>query len=453
MTSNKLKKIFLIAGDIFILYLSLYLALVIRYQANPSSEMWQQHLAPFSLIFTIWIIIFYISDLYNLNIAVSNLNFFKKTGKSLSIGVIITILFFYLVPDTIAPKTNLLIFIILFLGLFFAWRQIFNWALSSYLPQNKIAIIGQNQLSREIINIFNVRPHLGMKIAFILQPGEKDQKEINSVPIFSDIKDLKRLIKKKNINNIILASAPNSTELRETLFECLPLKINFLKLSDFYENISGRVPIDIISKMWFLENLNESNKRFFDINKRTFDIILSLLILIITFPLWIIISIIIKLESKGPIFFKQIRCGQKGERFKIIKFRTMKEDGNDYSPTAKKDKRITKFGNFLRKSRLDEIPQIINILSGDMSFIGPRPERPELIEKLEANIPFYKERMLVKPGITGWDQVCGEYHSPSVEDTIKKLQYDLFYIKNRSLLLELSIMLKTINTIFSRSGQ
>ena len=125
---------------------------------------------------------------------------------------------------------------------------------------------------------------------------------------------------------------------------------------------------------------------------------------------------------------------------------------NNFSPTAKDDNRITKFGSFLRKTRIDEIPQVINILQGEMSFVGPRPERPELIEELEDKIPFYNERLLVKPGITGWDQISGEYHSPSQEDTLKKLQYDLFYIKNRSIYLDLSIILKTVATVISHKG-
>ena len=136
----------------------------------------------------------------------------------------------------------------------------------------------------------------------------------------------------------------------------------------------------------------------------------------------------------------------------MIKFRTMSEDGNNRNPTTLNDRRVTTFGSFLRKTRIDEIPQVINVLIGDMSFVGPRAERPEIVSLLEKEIPFYRERMLVKPGLTGWDQISGEYHSPSQEDTIKKLQYDLFYIKNRSIYLDLSIILKTVATVLSRSG-
>ena len=205
--------------------------------------------------------------------------------------------------------------------------------------------------------------------------------------------------------------------------------------------------------MWFLENLSEGNKNIFDFIKRIYDLALASLILMITLPLWPIIGIIIRSESKGPVFFRQTRAGQNNKPFKILKFRTMTIADKDFAPTKENDARVTRFGSFLRKSRIDEIPQAINILKGEMSFVGPRPERPEYIEGLKTAIPFYKERMLVKPGLTGWDQISGEYHSPSREDSMKKLQYDLYYIKNRSIYLDLSIILKTISTVLSRSGR
>jgi lipopolysaccharide/colanic/teichoic acid biosynthesis glycosyltransferase len=161
----------------------------------------------------------------------------------------------------------------------------------------------------------------------------------------------------------------------------------------------------------------------------------------------------IKMESRGPAFFKQKRLGQREKEFMMIKFRTMREEGNNKTMTTDGDKRITRFGNILRKTRLDEIPQVINVLRGEMSFIGPRPERPEFVVELEKQIPFYKTRLLVKPGLSGWDQVSGEYHSPSAEDTLKKLQNDLFYIKNRSLYLDLIIILKTIAAVLGREGR
>lgn len=152
------------------------------------------------------------------------------------------------------------------------------------------------------------------------------------------------------------------------------------------------------------------------------------------------------------MLYKQTRIGKNDVHFVIYKFRTMR-CGSDELPTEIDDKRITRFGSFLRKSRLDETPQVINVLKGEMSFIGPRPERPELVKVLEKQIPYYNERMLIKPGITGWDQTSNEYHSASYEDTLEKLQYDLYYIKNRSAFLDINIFLRTINTVLSRKGR
>jgi len=452
---NKLKKIILLTGDIIILYASLYLTLLIRYWDKPTEQLWQNHFWPFTAIFIVWILIFYISNLYNLNLAVNNARFFQLTGRSLIIAGLLSIAFFYLTPQiTIAPKRNMLICIIVFAILFFLWRQFFNWSLKSYLPKNNIAVVGLNNQVEELIYELKQKPHLGYNIAFIIDNKESGQGEINSVPVFKTISDLKRLITDKKITNVILTSDPHqSDELRTVLFDCLPLKINYINLPNFYETIMGKIPTESINKMWFLENLTEGNRKWFDSLKRIYDFFLALFILIITLPFWLLIGLIIKIESRGPIFYLSARLGKNNKKFNLIKFRTMREENNDRVFTKENDSRITKFGSFLRKTRIDEIPQMINVLRGEMSFVGPRPERPELIKELGKIVPFYRERMLVKPGATGWDQISGEYHSPTREDTLKKLQYDLFYIKNRSIYLDLSIILKTIATVLSKGGR
>ena len=449
---TKLKQSILLAGDIAILYLSLYLTLLIRYRQMPASSLWHDHLTPFSLIFALWILIFYIAGLYNLHLAVNNANFFKLTLRSMASAGLLSLAFFYLAPQiNIAPKRNLLIYIVVFIILFYLWRRIYNGLLKSYLPKSNIAIIGLNDLAKELIQELNEKPHLGQRIAFIINNNNEDK--INNIPIIKGTDNLAELIREKHIDTIILTSNPNeSSELRSSLFKCLRFKISYISLLRFYENLTGKIPVESLNKMWFLENLNEGNKKWFDAFKRAYDIALSILILIATIIFWPLIACAIKLESHGPIFIKMPRNGKNNIKFNMFKFRTMKEEGNDRSPTANNDPRITKFGSFLRKTRLDEIPQALNILKGEMSFVGPRPERPELAKELEKQIPFYKERTLVKPGVTGWDQVSGEYHSPSVRDSLKKIQYDLFYIKNRSIYLDLSIILKTISTILSRKG-
>lgn len=451
---NHVKKIALLIGDIFVLYFSLYLTLFIRYLHIPSETLWSDHIGPFSVLFFILILLFYIANLYDFRLVAKNSQFLQLLTKVLLITAAFSIAFFYLNPGIkITPKKNLFIFLLVFAFFFFLWRQLFNYLLKSYLPKNIIGIIGYNEQVLGLIQEIKDKPTLGYRLAFVIDDTQTMHPSKFNIPIYKDIGNLKDLIIKNKTSTIVLTADPHqSAQLRAALFACLPLHISFITLPKFYEQIAGKVPVDSINQMWFLENLSEGNKRIFDFAKRAYDFILAFTIFIITLPFWLIITLIIKHESSGPAFFTQVRTGRNGHAFRIYKFRTMTTAGNDFTPTKTDDKRITRFGHFMRKTRIDEVPQVINIMKGEMSFVGPRPERPELIKELEASVPFYRERMLVKPGVTGWDQVSGEYHSPSYEDTLKKLQYDLFYIKNRSLYLDFVILLKTIYTIVSRKG-
>ena len=451
---NKFKKFFLLAGDIVILYVSLYLTLVIRYRELPNSSLWQNHFNLFTIVFTGWLLIFYIANLYDLRLAVNDARFWRLFGKSLLIATLVAVVFFYLLPsNNLTPKTNLAIYLAVFSLLFGLWRNFYNWSLSAYLPKSNLAVIGWNDQVKELVDEMSDQTQLGYRLAFIIDDRVSDQNNYRKVPIWCEVSKLPELVKNNTVSAIIVSNDPNqSSALRSAMFACLPLKISFIALPLFYESFSGKVPVSLISEMWFLENLNEGGQAIFDTIKRTADFLLALLFFIISLLFWPLIGLIIKLDSRGPALFRQTRVGKDGTPFRIIKFRTMTVENNNQSPTTAGDRRITRVGSFLRKTRIDEIPQLLNIIKGEMSFVGPRPERPELIADLEKLIPFYRERMLVKPGATGWDQVSGEYHSPSYEDTLKKLQYDLFYIKNRSIYLDLTIILKTIYTVLSRGG-
>jgi len=402
----------------------------------------------------VWIFIFYISGLYNLYITQNDKIFFRLSLKSLGIAGIIAALFFYLNPYIgIAPKINLVIYLLVFTLIFLLWRTMFNSLLNSYLPKNRVIYIGFNNQIQEIIKFIKNNPGTGYKSILLLDLNNNVPQSFSEIEIIKSLNNLPLVIKSKNINTIVLSSNPgNSNTLRQELFSSLSLSLEFVNSINFYENVINKIPIDAINQMWFLENLNEGSKVLFDRIKRVFDFLFAGFIFFLTLPLWIIFAILIKYESKGPVFFMQNRLGKNNKNFRIIKFRTMRTENNDLSPTKVNDSRITKTGSFLRKTRLDELPQVVNIIKGEMSFVGPRPEQPNIVEKLEQVIPFYKERMLVNPGLTGWDQVSGEYHSPSEEDTLKKLQYDLFYVKNRSFYLDASILLKTISVVFSRAG-
>ena len=243
------------------------------------------------------------------------------------------------------------------------------------------------------------------------------------------------------------------------LRDVLRCKLNGFEVMDapsFYELVHGKLMLENITPSWIIFSSGFRRPIFFDICKRYIDIILSLAGLSLTLPFFPIIALAIKLDSPGPVFFRQIRVGNKEKMFNLYKFRTMSQNAEEKSGAiwaAKNDPRVTRLGNLFRKSRVDEIPQLYNVLRGDMSFIGPRPERPEFVEKLKQIIPYYSKRHFIKPGLTGWAQVRYPYGS-SVEDAIEKLRYDLFYIKNLSPFLDTLIFFETIKVVlFGRGGQ
>jgi lipopolysaccharide/colanic/teichoic acid biosynthesis glycosyltransferase len=249
-------------------------------------------------------------------------------------------------------------------------------------------------------------------------------------------------------------------------------------MASFYEFLAGKVPVDHISNLWFYLHSLMANRLYFRHLKRVADIIIAVSVLLLTLPFFFIIPLLIKLDSRGPVFFRQERLGQEGKPFHIIKFRTMVHNAERHGPqwAAKDDPRVTRVGWFLRKFRLDELPQLLNILQGDMSFIGPRPEREIFVREFQElvpaaqpgtatsgsqgipaprgykeKIPYYSYRLLVKPGITGWAQVMYQY-AATQEETKEKLQYDLYYVKNMGFFLDMSILLKTVRIVLLGRG-
>ena len=441
---NKARQLFLLFGDFVVLNLSLVATIFIRYRLiahDPSSlqEILAIHQYPFAVVFSLWLLCFYIGGLYRPTTLANSRNFNRNALSSIAVASGLSIVYFYLFSSDVTPKTTLFIFIIVFTVFFLPWRYLYNIILKSYLPKNKIIFVGESLSAGKLMERLGLSPQFGWKSEGVIA--------------LENIGQLSQIVKEKGIKAVILNGQTSNEEAQQALFDCLKLKVNFYSFPHFYELVTGKVPVEEIDKSWFLENLNEGNKKIYNLGKKFFDFIGAIICLIVSLIFWPIIALIIALDSKGPVFFTQKRLGENEKEFKIIKFRTMKVLGNDGAMTAVNDSRITKVGNFLRKTRLDEVPQLINIIKGEMSFIGPRPERPELIGELTEKIPFYKTRLLVKPGVTGWDQVSGIYHSPSTEDTMEKLQYDLFYLKHRSLYLDATIVLKTIATVLSRGGR
>jgi len=434
----RFKKAFLIVGDATVFYLSLLITLFIRHPETFSQNIIKEHLGPFSLILILWLLIFYIIGLYDFKNLKNSLQFLKILGVSFLINLLIATAIFYIFPFGISPKRNLLLLALIFNLFIIFWRWIFNSLASRQAPQ-KTVIIGDSPLIQKIINELHQNPLWGYEIVGWLKKGVDDPQ----------LKDLPFMITNQKITTLIIPfSLKENQNLVKILYQNLVLGIEILELTDFFEQIFKKTPLVELEKHWFLENLAKS-RRLYETVKRPIEIFLALIILLITLPLFLIIGFLIKITSSGPIIYKQTRIGQLEKPFILYKFRTMKKDAEKNGPqwAIKNDPRITFIGKILRASHLDELPQIFNILKGELSFVGPRPERPEFVKELKEKIPYYEIRHLVKPGLTGWAQINYRYGA-SIEDAYEKLEYDIYYLKNRSLTLDLLIILKTIKAFF-----
>lgn len=436
----KLKQLALLFGDGFVLYLSLFITLFFRYK-EITEEILTLHFWPFTIIFTSWLIIFYISGLYDLRSLKNNVEFNKKFWSIVAIcGALATILFYFIPALLIAPKVNLFLFLAIFGLLGFLWRNLFNALLNSGSPQNKVLLIGYNQTAQELADYVAGHPQLGYEIKFWMKEGLQDK----------ELEHISQIILANKINIVVVpAHIKKNSKAAKLIYKNLVLGIEVIDLACLYETVFRKIPLAELEEVWFLENITKRH-RIYEIFKRPIEIITAILIGIITLPIAILTATLVGLTSKGPIIFAQTRTGKNGTEFTIYKFRTMRFDAEKNGPqwAAKDDKRVIPLGTVLRKSHLDEWPQLFNILRGDLSLVGPRPERPEFIKDLQRDIPYYDLRHLIRPGITGWAQINYRYGS-SIEDAYEKLQHDIYYLKNRSIVLDALTILKTIKLLFA----
>ncbi|MDP3799924.1 MAG: sugar transferase [bacterium] len=443
---SQAKKILILLGDIVILYFSLLVTVYLRYSeiSNSASSNFttQQffliHIQAFTPLILVWILIFYIHNLYEVNFAKNNLEFYSALARALIVSFFVAVLFFYFANFAyVAPKTNLFIYFSIFSALFALWRGQANALFKKNLLL-KTFIISENEKGGKLALKLNQNPQIGYKVEAVINSED----------------NINESVKNKNIGALIIDDELfNKESLVSYLYNFID-KIEVITLDKFNERVWRKVNLENVNHLWFLNNIVSGKRSFYETIKRFFDFILSILLIPIFILLGIVISLLIKIEGGGPVFYSQLRVGQKGKNFNLIKFRTMRTDAekNGAQWTIENDKRVTKVGKFLRKTRLDELPQIINIIKGEMAFVGPRAERPEFHKLLVREIPFYDRRYLVKPGLTGWAQINYTYGS-SVEDTKEKLSYDFYYLKNRSLVFDVGIILKTINIVLSGLGR
>jgi sugar transferase (PEP-CTERM system associated) len=279
---------------------------------------------------------------------------------------------------------------------------------------------------------------------------------VNGAPVFDHSRPLTDIVAKYGVDEIVVAVREQRGGIMpmDQLLTCRTRGVRILDLAAFYERSHAQVPVDSLKASWLVygEGFVQGPARRFA--KRSFDVLSSLLLLVVASPLMLLSAVAIKLDSRGPVFYRQERVGLGGRTFQCVKFRSMRTDAESDGVARwaqKNDSRITRVGAFMRKTRIDELPQLISVLKGEMSIVGPRPERPEFVAELRKHIPFYELRHGVKPGVTGWAQVRYTYGA-SVEDARKKHQFDLYYLKHNTLLLDLQILVETVSVVLFREG-
>lgn len=439
--SNRAKTILLLLVDILILVLALTAVVYLRQSGAPKDDYLLQHYHLFSYLFPLWLLMYFIEGLYTLktyNPAVLPISLIRGTIFS----VIVSILAIYLMPANLAditPKTNLGLIALAAIPLLYGWRRFFF----SYFAHDRrlrgTLLLGSDETLKLVQEEIQRKPHLGYKIV-----GAHQLQDLTKVPMSSDV----QLI-------AVERNVARNNELYKEVFNHLGTGVEIIDLAKFAERISGKIPIRAIDESWFIEYCGHQESRSYDVVKDLIDRFVALILMILLLPVALILFPILLIVHGRPIFFTQIRTGLNNKAFTLYKLRSMVVDAEKAGAQWAKpgDARVTPLGKILRKTRLDELPQLINILKGEMSLVGPRPERPEIIEsKLAPEIPFYNLRHLVKPGVTGWAQVTFRYGF-STQDSLEKLQYDLFYVKNRSGWLDLLVILKTIKTVLTGAGQ
>ncbi|MFC1802061.1 sugar transferase [Patescibacteria group bacterium] len=437
-TSSKKESIILFLGDIVAFVFSLWLTLLVRYISLPNSQVFIEHIKPFSFLFIIWIIVFFIAGLYEKRFFMLRRKLFSLIFNTQIINSIIAVIFFYFVPVFgISPKTNLFIYLIFSFTSIIFWR---SYLVSSFGLKSKVnaLIVSASKEAEDIRNAINSNPWHSFKCVSFL-----DLNNTESVNLQSKITET---IKEKNIT-VIIADFENEKiqPVLSHFYNLIFNKIRFVDINKIYEDVYNKVSFSNLKYSWFLEYVSAPPRIAYDSFKRIMDLTVATLLGLVSLIFYPFVYIAIKLDDKGSIFFKQNRVGKGGKVFQIIKFRSMDKDGW----------KVTKVGGFLRKTRIDELPQLWNVLKGELSLIGPRPEKPELVKVYEKDILYYNIRHMTKPGLSGWAQIYHEdhpHHNADKEKTVEKLSYDLYYIKNRSLVLDLKIALKTIKTLLSRSG-
>ncbi|MEK7569269.1 MAG: exopolysaccharide biosynthesis polyprenyl glycosylphosphotransferase [Patescibacteria group bacterium] len=427
----------LFLGDVVILTAAFFIMLAAAFPGRISQEIIGSHKTPFIFVSLMWILVFFLFGLYETESVKPTIPHLRRISYAALVSLSGSAVLFYVVPSFgITPKTNLVIFGFSFTLLFLVWRRIFYSIFVAYFKKGVCFVIDSEKdevYVRELEDYIKNYPQSGLFIR----------------GTYSSLQELFGKESARKIDTLIISrSALNGKNLKQAYDRAE----NILGLSYAYEDILGKVPIDSIDETWFLHNIRSGGKILYEKATRIINSLIALLTLTVTSPLLLLTALWIKLQDGGPIFYNRLRVGKGGKGFNLYKFRSMVVDADKQGSewTEKNDPRITKVGKIIRRLHLDEVPQLLNVLRGEMALVGPRPEIPSFAEHLEQEIPHYGLRHIIAPGFTGWAQI--KYRNArGIAESKEKFEYDLYYIKNRNIFMDFGIMLRTIVIIFTHN--
>jgi len=413
---------------------------------------------PLLVVYAFWALFFSFTGLYQYWFVRSRFDEFTSVVKAVSLGCFI-LFFVIFLDDAINDAKAISRFLILIYWILMIIsvgsgriiiRSIQMNMLEKGIGLRDTLIIGDGIRGRELKHWIDKFPQLGYKVLGFVSSNERK----GSADAIGSISQLAQIVDKRNVSEVLIAlEASEKDKLFDILRSVPQSKVHLKILPDTYEIVSGLARTNQLYGVPLIEVMPEIMSHGAKLAKRAIDIFVSLFILIMMLPLLLIIALLIRISSRGPVFYKQIRVGKNGAEFTMYKFRSMYKDAEEYGPewAGEKDPRITWIGRIIRKIYLDEVPQMINVLNNEMSLVGPRPERPYFVEILKKDIPYYYKRIAIKPGITGWAQIKHKYDE-SLSDVKEKLKYDFYYIENMSLKLDFKIMINTILVILFMKG-
>ncbi|GFO66570.1 glycosyl transferase [Geomonas limicola] len=458
----ELRTVLMLISDALLALVALLCALVLRFGSLTFPEEWGVD-GQFKVLFIfIAVTLFssYLMEVYSLPRATRKREIFATCLQAGGAAFFLLAVVYYLDPSVMLGRGIIFISLGLFIVLQFAWHALpFSGVHRAPFAQ-RVLILGTGDLACQLGGLLSAHASSFELAGYLDCDASKPQETVHQ----SDLFDSQVICKDSELLDIVQAYRASMivvalTERRgvlplQEMMRCKLAGIEVVDAPTFYEIVQGKLMLEQMTPSWIIFSTGFHRTALVNIYKRCFDVLLSLVGLLLTIPFFPLIALVIKLDSPGPLFFNQVRVGNNEKPFLLYKFRSMRQDAekNGAVWAQKNDNRVTRVGRFLRNSRIDELPQLWNVLRGDMSFIGPRPERPEFVEDLKRDIYYYSKRHTIKPGLTGWAQVRYPYGA-TVEDAIEKLRYDLYYIKNLSFLLDTQIMFETVKVVLFGRGR